>query len=211
MYRVAHTTTINNIDLPYYECVRGSNNLEGFHKSLPSKIPGPHCAARPYQVYLISGNASWNADRRSQAVFGVKGQRLSTYSEPLMARLNNNYRLLFGEPVDINFHAPADVTSAELLRLEYLFSQSTGESAPFSFKDIMVLILMRRWLNLGNRNQTRLMRATQRTLVTSWFLLRLTSCSPVQRQRTFNLQPLKMSVVPAPFLGISSWRNSVRC
>lgn len=40
MYRVARTTTINGVDLPYYKCLRGSNSLEGFHKSLPNMIPG---------------------------------------------------------------------------------------------------------------------------------------------------------------------------
>ena len=40
MYRVARTTTINNVDVPYYKCLRGSNSLEGFHKSLPHMIPG---------------------------------------------------------------------------------------------------------------------------------------------------------------------------
>ncbi|KAK1894860.1 4-hydroxy-3-methylbut-2-enyl diphosphate reductase [Dissostichus eleginoides] len=33
MYRVARITTINNVDLPYYKSLRGSNSLEGFHKS----------------------------------------------------------------------------------------------------------------------------------------------------------------------------------
>lgn len=40
MYRVARTTTINGVDVPYYKCLRGSNSLEGFHKSLPHMIPG---------------------------------------------------------------------------------------------------------------------------------------------------------------------------
>ncbi|KAK1889497.1 Light-independent protochlorophyllide reductase subunit B [Dissostichus eleginoides] len=40
MYRVARTTTINGVDLPYYKSLRGSNSLEGFHKSLPHMIPG---------------------------------------------------------------------------------------------------------------------------------------------------------------------------
>ena len=40
MYRVARTTTINNVDLPYYKSLGGSNSLEGFHKSLPHMIPG---------------------------------------------------------------------------------------------------------------------------------------------------------------------------
>ena len=38
--------------------------------------------------------------------------------------------------VEENFRAPADVPSDELLGLEYLFSQSTGESGPFSLQDI---------------------------------------------------------------------------
>ncbi|KAK1889506.1 Protein PRR14L [Dissostichus eleginoides] len=62
-FDTAIRTTINNVDLPYYKSLRGSNSLEGFHKSLPHMIPGPHCAARPYQVYLISGIARWNGDR----------------------------------------------------------------------------------------------------------------------------------------------------
>ncbi|KAJ4921702.1 hypothetical protein JOQ06_002002, partial [Pogonophryne albipinna] len=125
MYRVARTTTINGVDLPYYKTLHGSNSLEGFHKSLPHMIPGPHCAARPYQVYLISGIARWNCDRSSDAVFGGKGQRHRTYSAPLIHRLNNRCQQLFGETVEENFRAPAEVDSDELLGLEYLFSQST--------------------------------------------------------------------------------------
>ncbi|KAK3567644.1 hypothetical protein QTP86_020423, partial [Hemibagrus guttatus] len=40
MYRVARSTTINNVDVPYYKCLRGSNSLERFHKTLPNMIPG---------------------------------------------------------------------------------------------------------------------------------------------------------------------------
>ncbi|XP_034144756.1 uncharacterized protein LOC114832433 [Esox lucius] len=137
MYRVARTTTINNVDLPYYKCLRGSNSLEGFHKALPNMIPGPHCAARPYQVYLISGIARWNSDRSGDAVFGGKGRHHRTYSAPLIDRLNARCQQLFGETVEENFRAPADVSSNELLGLEYLFSQSTGESGPFSLQDIV--------------------------------------------------------------------------
>ncbi|XP_049334369.1 uncharacterized protein LOC111194625 [Astyanax mexicanus] len=134
MYRVARTTTINNVDVPFYKCLRGSNSMEGFHKSLPNMIPGPHCAARPYQVYLISGIARWNSDRTSDAVFGGKGRHHRMYSAPLIDRLNARCQQLFGEPVEENFRASADVHSAELLGLEYLFSQSSGE--PFSLQDI---------------------------------------------------------------------------
>ncbi|KAJ8370303.1 hypothetical protein SKAU_G00103350 [Synaphobranchus kaupii] len=137
MYRVARTTTINNVDVPYYKCLRGSNSLEVFHKALPNMIPGPHCAARPYQVYLISGIARWNSDRSLDAVFGGKGRHHRIYSAPLIDRLNTRCRQLFGEIVEENFRAPADVPSNELLGLEYLFSQSTGESGPFSIQDIV--------------------------------------------------------------------------
>ncbi|KAL7826271.1 hypothetical protein SRHO_G00340090 [Serrasalmus rhombeus] len=82
MYRVARNTTTNNVDVPYYKCLRGNNSLEGFHKTLPNMIPGPHCAARPYQVYLISGIARWNSDRTSDAVFGGRGRRHRIYSAP---------------------------------------------------------------------------------------------------------------------------------
>nr|XP_055033530.1 uncharacterized protein LOC129421673 [Misgurnus anguillicaudatus]XP_055035580.1 uncharacterized protein LOC129423120 [Misgurnus anguillicaudatus] len=135
MYRVARTTTINGVDLPYYKCLRGSNSLEGFHKSLPQMIPGPHCAARPYQVYLISGIARWNSDRSSDAVFGGGGRHHRVYSAPLIDRLNSRCQLLFGETVEENFRAPANIQSDELLGLEYLFSQSTGES--FSLEGII--------------------------------------------------------------------------
>uniref|UniRef100_A0A1A8SMJ0 Uncharacterized protein n=1 Tax=Nothobranchius rachovii TaxID=451742 RepID=A0A1A8SMJ0_9TELE len=131
MYRVARTTTINGVDLPYYKGLRGSNSLEGFHKVLPFMIPGPHCAARPYQVYLISGIARWNSDRRSDAVFGGRGRRHRTYSAPLINRLNTHCQELFDEPEDQNFLHPADVRSDELLGLEYLFRQGT-----FSLQDI---------------------------------------------------------------------------
>ncbi|KAK6324441.1 hypothetical protein J4Q44_G00037830 [Coregonus suidteri] len=100
-------------------------------------IPGPHCAARPYQVYLISGIARWNSDRSGDAVFGGKGRHHRTYSAPLIDRLNARCQQLFGETVEENFRAPADVSSNELLGLEYLFSQSTGESGPFSLQDIV--------------------------------------------------------------------------
>ena len=40
MDRVARATTINGVAVPYYKGVRGSNSLEGFHKSLPLMIPG---------------------------------------------------------------------------------------------------------------------------------------------------------------------------
>ncbi|XP_034035726.1 uncharacterized protein LOC117518633 [Thalassophryne amazonica] len=137
MYRVAHTTTINNVDVPYYKCLRGSNSLEGFHKVLLHMSPGPRCAARPYQVYLLSGITRWNADRTSDAVFGDKGRQYRVYSAPLIDRLNSRCKELFGETVEENFRPPADVLTNELLGLEYLFSQSTGESGPFSLQGIL--------------------------------------------------------------------------
>ncbi|XP_028998158.1 uncharacterized protein LOC114850497 [Betta splendens] len=137
MYRVARITTINKVDVPYYKCLRGSNSLEGFHKMLPNMIPGPHCAARPNQVYLISGIARWNADRSSDAVFGGKGRRHRTYSAPLIDRLNRRCEQLFGTTEEGNYRAPVNVASNELLGLEYLFSQSTGGPRPFSLQDMV--------------------------------------------------------------------------
>ncbi|XP_076843566.1 uncharacterized protein LOC143488628 [Brachyhypopomus gauderio] len=135
MYRVARTTTIHGVDVPYYKCLRGSNSLEGFYKAQPNMIPGPHSAARPYQVYLISDIARWNSDRNSDAVFGGKGRHHRTYSAPLIDRLNTCCQQLFDETVEENFRAPADIPFIELLGLEYLFSQSTGES--FCLQDII--------------------------------------------------------------------------
>ena len=54
MYRVAHITTINNMDLPYYKGVRGSNSLEGFHKALPHMIPGTQLQS----VYSVTNQTS---------------------------------------------------------------------------------------------------------------------------------------------------------
>ncbi|XP_017576457.2 uncharacterized protein LOC108441441 [Pygocentrus nattereri] len=134
MYRVAHTTTFNNVDVPYYKCLHG-NSLEGFHKALPNMIPGPHCAAHPYQVYLISGIARWNSDRTSTAVFGGRGKHHRIYSAPLIDCLNTRCRQLIGETVEDNFRAPADVPSNKLIGLEYLFCRSTAES--LSLQDIV--------------------------------------------------------------------------
>ncbi|XP_041941106.1 uncharacterized protein LOC121704716 [Alosa sapidissima] len=95
---------------------------------MPVVVPaGPHCVVGPYKVYVVSGIARWNADRSSAAVFGGR-QRSSVYSAPLVDRLNARCQLLFREAVEQNLRPPADVQSDELLGLEYLFRQSTGES-----------------------------------------------------------------------------------
>lgn len=69
-------------------------------------------------------------------MFGGRGWCHRTYSAPLIAHLSARCQQLFGE-VEENFWAPADVPSDELLWLEYLFSQSTGESGPFSLQGII--------------------------------------------------------------------------
>lgn len=38
LYRVARVTTINDVDVPYYKCLRGSNSPVGLHKALPGII-----------------------------------------------------------------------------------------------------------------------------------------------------------------------------
>ena len=95
-------------------------------------------------------------------MFGGRGRQNRTYSAPFIHRLNTRCQQLFGEMVEENFRAPADVPSDELLGLEYLFSQSTGESGPFSLQD-MDLIQKRRWFCLGSSIQMRLTRHTRAT------------------------------------------------
>ncbi|CAF87772.1 unnamed protein product [Tetraodon nigroviridis] len=51
-------------------------------------IPGPHCAAVPFQVYLLAGIARWNADRESGSVMGQQGRKHLVYVSPLVQRLN---------------------------------------------------------------------------------------------------------------------------
>ncbi|XP_073767304.1 uncharacterized protein si:ch211-243p7.3 isoform X2 [Danio rerio] len=166
MYRVAGTANINGVDVPYYKCLRGNNSLEGFYKSLPHMIPGsrstralnvvvwspkesprpllvtvkdsssPHCAAHPFHVHLISRIARWNSEQSPHTVFGVKHQTHRSYSGPLIERLNTRCQQLFGENVEENIHVPAAVTSNERLGLDYLFSQSTGESGGFTLTDL---------------------------------------------------------------------------
>lgn len=68
MYTITKYVTRNGVRLPYYRTVRGSNSLESFHSFLPSMIPGPHCAAVPFLVYLLSGIARWNSERESANV-----------------------------------------------------------------------------------------------------------------------------------------------
>ena len=60
-----------------------------------------------------------------------------SYSAPLIDRLNRRSQQLFGEKMEENFRVPADIPSNELLGLEYLFSQSSGESEPFSLEGIV--------------------------------------------------------------------------
>lgn len=54
MYRVARSTSINGVDVPYYKCLRGSNSLEGFHKVLPHMIPGTRCRTYATSFHIFS-------------------------------------------------------------------------------------------------------------------------------------------------------------
>lgn len=165
MYRVAGSANINGVDVPYYKCLRGNNSLEEFYKTLPHMIAGSrsthalnivawspkqsprpllvtvedssrrHCAARPFHVHLISRIARWNSNRSPHAVFGGRRQTHRAYSQSLIERLNTHCQQLFGQTMEENFPIPAAVTSNERLGLEYLFSQSTGESGDFSLTD----------------------------------------------------------------------------
>ncbi|XP_045080584.1 uncharacterized protein LOC121580638 isoform X2 [Coregonus clupeaformis] len=179
-------------------------------------IPGPHCAARPYQVYLISGIARWNSDRSGDAVFGGKGRHHRTYSAPLIDRLNARCQQLFGETVEENFRAPADVSSNELLGLEYLFSQSTGNLGPSLFRTLstMDLVQKRRCSDLGSliqMTQTRRTRAMWRHTTVRWMPSCPTSHSPATKPPLFTLRPLRMPAVQTLFLAFLSWKCSALC
>ncbi|XP_053271555.1 uncharacterized protein LOC128429789 isoform X3 [Pleuronectes platessa] len=128
MYTVMKVVTRNSVRMPYYTTVRGSNSLEGIHFFLPRMFPGPHCAAVPFQVYLLSGIAHWNSDRESGSVKGQKGRKNRVYMSPLIDRLNKRCQDLFGEVEEINFRPPVP-PGEERIGLEYLFAQS---SQPFS-------------------------------------------------------------------------------
>ena len=64
-------------------------------------------------------------------MYGGRGRRFRNHSAPLLDRLNTRCQLLFGETVEENYHSPAKTASNELLGLEYLFSQSSGEPTAF--------------------------------------------------------------------------------
>ncbi|XP_056879706.1 uncharacterized protein LOC130520133 isoform X1 [Takifugu flavidus] len=124
MYTIKKHVTRNGVSLPRYATDRGSNSLEGFHSFLPSMIPGPHCAAVPFQVYLLAGIARWNADRESASVRGQRGRQHLVYVSPLVHRLNERCQQLFGVVEDANYRAPVP-PGGERIGLEYLFCQST--------------------------------------------------------------------------------------
>ena len=66
-------------------------------------IPGPHCAAVPFQVYLLSGIVCWNSDRESASVKGQKGRKHMVYVSPLIDHLNERCQNLFGEVEESNY------------------------------------------------------------------------------------------------------------
>ncbi|KAI7789391.1 hypothetical protein IRJ41_011903, partial [Triplophysa rosa] len=128
MYTITKYVTRKGVRLPRYSTVRGSNSVEGFHSFLPKMIPGPHCAAVPFQVYILAGIACWNSDRESASVKGQKGRKNMVYVSPLVHRLNQRCQELFGEVEEANFRPPV-AAGDERIGLEYLFSQSPE---PFS-------------------------------------------------------------------------------
>ncbi|KAL1271656.1 hypothetical protein QQF64_030672 [Cirrhinus molitorella] len=119
MYTITEYMTRNGVCLPRY-----SNSLKGFHSFLPNIIPGPHCAAVPFQVYLLAGIARWNSDWESASVKGQKGRKHIVYVSPLVHRLNQRCQELFGEVEETNYRPPVPAGD-ERIGLEYLFSQSS--------------------------------------------------------------------------------------
>ena len=128
MYSVMREVKKNGVILPHYRTKRGSNSLESFHAHLPHMIPGDHCAAKPFQVYLLSGLARWNSDRASDAVLGQRGRQHMVFSSSLIHRLNTRCKELFGDEQvpEVNFRPPVP-PGRELIGLEYLFHQSDIE------------------------------------------------------------------------------------
>ncbi|XP_057709694.1 uncharacterized protein LOC130927717 isoform X2 [Corythoichthys intestinalis] len=126
MYTVVGYAIRNGVRLPRYRCVRSSNSLEGFHAFIPGMIPGPHCGAVPFQVYLLSGIARWNADREACNIKGQKGRVHRLYSTPLIHRINKRCQEFFHRIEEVNHRLPVP-THDERLGLEYLLAQSTDE------------------------------------------------------------------------------------
>ncbi|XP_030274557.1 uncharacterized protein LOC115582628 isoform X2 [Sparus aurata] len=106
--------TRNGMCLPHYSKVRGINTLEGFHSFLPSMIPGPHCAAVPFEVYLLSGIACRKSDRESGGFKGQKGRKHMVYVSPLIDRLNQSCQDLFGEVEEANYQPPVPAQDEQI-------------------------------------------------------------------------------------------------
>ncbi|KAK0138575.1 hypothetical protein N1851_024887 [Merluccius polli] len=87
-------------------------------------IPGPHCAAVLFQVYLLAGITRWNSDRESASVRGQKGRKHMVYLSPLVHCLNQWCQELFGEVEEVNYRPPV-LAGDERIGREYLFAQVT--------------------------------------------------------------------------------------
>lgn len=106
--------TRNGMCLPHYSKVRGINTLEGFHSFLPSMIPGPHCAAVPFQVYLLSGITCRKSDRESGGFKSQKGRKHMVYVSPLIDRLKQSCQDLFGEVEEANYRPPVPAQDKQI-------------------------------------------------------------------------------------------------
>ena len=56
LYLDRRKVTRHGVELTHFKCARGSNSIESFHMHLPQMIPGPHCAAKPFQVSICAIN-----------------------------------------------------------------------------------------------------------------------------------------------------------
>lgn len=106
---------------------------------LPRMIPGPHCAAVPFQVYLLAGIARWNSNRESDSVRGRQGRKHMVYQFPLVDRLNKRCQELFGEVEEENFRCPVPAGN-ERIGLEYLFAQSSEFSVTTHYNEARELL-----------------------------------------------------------------------
>lgn len=149
---------------------------------------GPHCAARPYQVYLMSGIARWNSDRSLDAVFGGKGQNHRKYSAPLIHRLNTrcDWRRISGPPPML---LPTSCLGWNIYSAN---ARVYPNPFPWWTSSMMDLVQRRRWFSTGSPIQrlTRRTRATGRLVATCWMPSCPTLISPATKLQLFTLQPL---------------------
>ena len=89
------------VNLPVWQCARGSTSLENFHLHLARFIPGTSANAVSFQAYLMEGITRWNV-LRAKAAIDSPSHPLRTFDSRLQHEvcyychtlISNNYILL---------------------------------------------------------------------------------------------------------------------